>query len=215
MARLVGPKFEIVYKKGKENVAADALSRVAHLMALQALSEVQPTWVQEVLNSYTTDSHAQTLLVQLAIHSPNAAGYILEGGFIRYQGKLWVGQNSALQTKIISAFHPSPIGGHSGVYATYQRVKQHFTWKGLKQASSRWNLLCSSVRYAKKAKHVHTHPAGKLQPLPILAGAWQDLSMDFIDGLPNSDGYSVIMVVEDRLTILHIFCLSDILTLPG
>lgn len=51
-----------------------------------------------------------------------------------------------------------------------------------------------------KAKHMNTHPAGKLQPLPIPAGAWQDLSMDFIDGLPKSDNYSVIMVVVDRLT---------------
>ena len=50
MARLMGLKFRIVYKKGKENVAADALSRVAHLMALQVISEVQPMWVQEVVN---------------------------------------------------------------------------------------------------------------------------------------------------------------------
>ena len=49
-----------------------------------------------------------------------------------------------------------------------------------------------------KAKHTNTHPAGKLQPLPIPAGAWQDLSMDFIEGLPKSDGFSVIVV--DRLT---------------
>ena len=115
MARLMGLKFRIVYKKGK---AADALSRVAHLMTLQAVSEVQPTWVQEVLNSYTINSHAQALLVQLAVQSPNTTGYSLEGGLIRYRGKMWVGANSALQTKIISAFHSSPIGGHSGGFST-------------------------------------------------------------------------------------------------
>jgi len=91
MARLMVIKFKIVYKKGKENVAAAALSRVAHLMALQAVFEVQPKWLQEVLSSYTTDSHAQTLLVQLAVQSPNAAGYSLEGGLIKYWGKLWLG----------------------------------------------------------------------------------------------------------------------------
>ena len=42
MTRLMGPHFKIVYRQGKENVAVDALSRVAHLMALQDVSSVQP-----------------------------------------------------------------------------------------------------------------------------------------------------------------------------
>ena len=53
-------------------MAADALSRVAHLMSLQVVSSVQPAWIQEVLNSYTTDTQAQQLLTRLAISSPDA-----------------------------------------------------------------------------------------------------------------------------------------------
>ena len=69
MTRVMGLHFKIVYRQGKENVSADALSRVAHLMALQAVSSVQPAWIQEVLNSYTTDTQAQQLLTRLAISS--------------------------------------------------------------------------------------------------------------------------------------------------
>ena len=119
MTRLMGLQFKIVYKKGKENVAADALSRVAHLHTLQAVSLVKPDWVQEVLNSYTTDARAQQLLQQLAVTSPDPAGYSLDNGLIRHHNKLWIGNNSALQTKLIASFHSTAIGGHSGTAATY------------------------------------------------------------------------------------------------
>ena len=59
MNKLMGLQFKVVYKKGMENVAADALSQVGHLWALQAVSSSQPVWMQELLNAYTTDPKAQ------------------------------------------------------------------------------------------------------------------------------------------------------------
>ena len=197
MTRLMGLTFKVVYRKGKENMAADALSRVGHLMALQVVSEVQPAWVQEVLNSYSTDSQAQHLLSQLALHSPNTTGYSLDKGLIKHHDKIWIGNNSATQTKLINAFHSSAIGGHSGVAATYQRLKRLFSWKGLKQDVDNFVKQC---QVCQQAKHPHTHPAGLLQPLPIPTEVWQDISMDFVEGLPKSEGYSVILVVVDRFT---------------
>jgi len=49
-------------------------------------------------------------------------------------------------------------------------------------------------------KSENIHPAGLLQPSPIPTKIWTDISLDFIKGLPNSEGYSVIMVVVDRLS---------------
>jgi len=133
----------------------------------------------------------------LAITSPNAKGYSLDKGVIRFKNKLWAAQNSALQTKIIAAFHASAIGGHSGVQATYHRINKLFHWKGLKVAVEDFIKQC---QICQQAKHLNTSPAGLLQPLPIPEGAWQDLSMDFIEGLPKSEGYTVILVVVDRFT---------------
>ena len=50
---------------------------------------------------------------------------------------------------------------------------------------------------------------GLLQPLSIPSQCWEEVSMDFITGLPKSEGKSVIMVVVDRLTnYAHFFALS-------
>jgi hypothetical protein len=72
MTRLMGLQFRIVYRRGKENLAADALSTIPTLMSMQACSEVQPLWLHEVISSYATDRAAQDLITQLDVSSPNS-----------------------------------------------------------------------------------------------------------------------------------------------
>lgn len=197
MAKLMGLQFKICYKKGVENTAADSLSRVGHLLAVQACSEVRPAWVQEILNSYATDPEAQAKLTALAVLSPDPEGFALCHGLIRYRGRVWIGANSALQTKLIHAFHSSAVGGHSGTQATYHRIKRLFAWTGLKRAVTEFVQQCLVCQ---QAKHSNSHPAGLLQPLPTPEGAWRDITMDFVEGLPLSDGANVILVIVDRFT---------------
>jgi hypothetical protein len=59
----------------------------------------------------------------------------------------------------------------------------------------------SECDICRRVKASHLKPAGMLQPLNIPSGKWEDISMDFIVGLPNtSKGYDSIWVIVDRLT---------------
>lgn len=98
MTKLAGLQFTVQYKKGAENKVADALSRVAHCIELSAISTSTPIWIQEVINSYELDTHAQELLQELAIQSPNTQGFSLQNGLIYKQQQLMVGQNVGLHT---------------------------------------------------------------------------------------------------------------------
>jgi hypothetical protein len=76
-------------------------------------------------------------------------------------------------------------------------VKKLFAWRGLKSQVTDYVKQCAVCQ---QAKHKLVKPAGLLQPLPIQAGAWQDITMDFIEGLPKYDGFNYILVIVDRFT---------------
>ena len=66
-----------------------------------------------------------------------------------------------------------------------------------------------------QAKSERCHPAGLLQPLPVPDGAWQDLTMDFVEGLSKSEGFDTIMVVVDRFSkYAHFFALKHPFSAP-
>jgi hypothetical protein len=197
MRKLAGLQFRFAYKKGSENKVAVALSRVRFHFQLNVVSTIVPVWVQLVLNSYQTNTSASALLQDLAITQSCDLGNILVDGVIKYQNRIWVGSNSALQTKLIASFHSSTLGGHSGIQPTYQRLKKMFHWQEMRQDVESFVKHCQVCQQAKQ--ELCKYP-GLLHPLPIPVQSWTDISMDFIEGLPNSNGYTIILVIVDRFT---------------
>ena len=82
-------------------------------------------------------------------------------------------------------------------------MKKEFFWDGLKSYIQNFVAECL-VFQQNKFETIKT--SGLLQTLPIPSQHWEDISMDFITGLPKSEGKSVIMVVVDRLTKYAHFC---------
>lgn len=99
--------------------------------------------------------------------------------------------------KLLEEFHSTPQAGHSGFYRTYRRLASNLFWKGMKEDVKQFVQACDICQ---RQKYSPTSPGGLLQPLPIPEQVWEDVSVDFITGLPRSRGYEAILVVVDRLT---------------
>ena len=80
----------------------------------------------------------------------------------------------------------------------YQDLRQQFWWTRMKREVAKYVSECDICQ---RVKASHLRPAGMLQPLDIPSWKWEDISMDFIIGLPpTSKGYDSIWVIVDRLT---------------
>lgn len=197
LLKLMGLKYSVMYKKGLENGAANALSRVETQPTIFSLSYCTPQWLEVVAGGYLTDPQAKELLTELSVTGSNNKGFSLQQGIIRHKGRFWLGANKEAQQAILLSLHSSGIGGHSGVQATYQRVKALFSWPALKQFVEQFVKSCSICQ---QAKSEHIKKPGLLSPLPIPKEAWNMVSMDFISGLPKSKNYDTILVVIDKFS---------------
>jgi hypothetical protein len=205
VTKILGYDFEIVYKKGKQNVVADALSRKDEDVEafLCAISIIQPDWIIEARDEWKNDEKVWTLIQRLQQDSSASDTFTWKNDSLWYKDRLYLCKNSQLKQKVLLELHTSPVGGHSGFLKTYHRVKKDFFWDGLKTDVQRFVAECL-VCQQNKVETIKT--PGLLQPLSIPSQRWEEVSMDFIIGLPKSEGKSVIMVIVDRLTKYAHFC---------
>ena len=53
-------------------------------------------------------------------------------GIIYYKERIYIVLESALKENIMEAMHNTPLAGHLGYFKTYRKIRERFTWKGLK-----------------------------------------------------------------------------------
>lgn len=85
-----------------------------------AISIVSSSLTERLQASYLLDDSLKDVVQQLQQYQP-VINFRLQEGLLRIKGKLIVGPNAYLKTKIITWLHSSPESGHSGRDLTITR----------------------------------------------------------------------------------------------
>lgn len=64
--KLLGLQYKVIYKKGVDNCAADALSRCPAAEPLMAITTVTPQWLLDIQHSNQSDPEAQSFAIQVS-----------------------------------------------------------------------------------------------------------------------------------------------------
>ncbi len=122
-------------------------------------------------------------------------------GLLRKGAALYVPGSPALRAEILAINHDDPYSGHFGFARTLELVRRKYFWPGMRQEIKRYVKTCPVCQRTKTKRH---RPYGELAPFQPPTRPWQEITMDFIVGLPPSKFrgkvYDSILVVVDRFT---------------
>jgi hypothetical protein len=119
-------------------------------------------------------------------------------GAIWFKERLVVPRREALKKKIMDEVHTLRYSIHPGSTKMYHNLRQQFWWTRMKREVACYVSKCDTCQ---KVKADYMKPGGLLQSLSVLEWKWDDVSMDFIMGLPlMAHKFDSIWVIVDRLS---------------
>ena len=123
-------------------------------------------------------------------------------GLVRCDGAVYVPNDPTTRADLMRVNHDDPWqGGHFGQERTYQIIHRFYYWPHMRRDINTYVSTCAVCQRMKTSRH---RPYGLLVPLPVPRGPWEDISLDFIVGLPPSLHMGVacdsILVVVDRFS---------------
>jgi hypothetical protein len=215
-------ELEIHYQPGKANAVADALSRKAscHCLTVRTpdttlCQEMEKLNLGMIQHGTLNQLKLESILLQKIIdaqRSDKGMKHIHEKieaskancfrkddqGIVWFNNRIVVPKNDEVRQQILDEAHLSRYSIHPGSTKMYQDLKQHYWRTKMKIEIAHYVARCNNCR---RVKAIHMKTVGPLQSLPIPTWKWEDISMDFIVGLPKTaKGFDSIWVIVDRLT---------------
>ena len=192
--------LEISYMPGADNHFADGLSRRPdlRLMVIGAIAPYDP-WLQRIQKAYELDPVARKLYNQSSGLKQNgrykrAHGllyFVAEGAF-----RVYVPDADELRPDLAREFHATPISGHFGHPKVYAAMSQHYYWPGMSDDVKRFVQACPVCQRINPTPQ----PRVQLYPLPVPSRPFQQITLDWVSGFPESNGKNAVFNIVDKFS---------------
>nr|GFB41145.1 putative reverse transcriptase domain-containing protein [Tanacetum cinerariifolium] len=211
----------IQYHPGKANVVADALSRKSGMIAGIKVEEeiirdlerldikifvrgqhgywaslrIEPDLISRIKEAQKEDSEIWTIVENL----DKQVEFRLDDDNVLWQDtRLVVPNDVSLREALLTEAHSLPFLVHPGSTKMYHDLKQYLWWSSMKKDVA---TFVSKCLICQQVKIEHQRASGLLQQLDFPVWKWDEISMDFVTGLPQTQRrHDTIWVVVDRLT---------------
>lgn len=208
--RLQSYNFDIIHRKGKENVVPDCLSRA--VPSCSALTVDEHPEVSVSTGDRWYDKMVKNVQFKpLQYHRWRVLGGKLykhiDSGFkdLLTDVDKWKEVVPKTERKVIlSKYHDDILtGAHLGVYKTYNRLLPKYYWPGMKTDVFNYIRRC---RVCCSQKPLQKLPAGEMGRRPDISYCWQMISSDLVGPLPRSSaGHEYVLVVTDYFSKFSLF----------
>ena len=156
----------------------------------------------EALHTDIQAGYASDPITSAQLPLPSDPRWTLSEGLLLLNDRIYVPDAADLRLRVIKNKHDHPLAGHFGQNKTMELIRREYVWPGMRTFVKDYVNSCTTCKRSKAPRH---KPYGLLKQLPIPIRPWSSISMDFIEHLPPSAGYTSILVIVERLTKQGIF----------
>src|SRR5260221_7915831 len=156
---------------------------------------------KSITTAYVEDELTKKICEQIkTTNQPDS--WMEREGCLLFRERKYVLNKGTLHLHTICDHHDHPTAGHFGETKTTELICRNYHWPGMRYMVGDYGRPCTTCACTKATCH---KPYGLLKQLPIPGQPWESISMDFIEQLPMSEGFTAILVIMDRLTKQSLF----------
>jgi Integrase zinc binding domain/RNase H-like domain found in reverse transcriptase/Integrase core domain/Chromo (CHRromatin Organisation MOdifier) domain len=224
-------RLDVRYRPGKDNIPADALSRIKHVETTADIftvsSDIIPSqdrpagahstiqmdadFIHEWSTALKEDKHYRTIYSELydkLDDQSQSESYrwimkLVQGYPLLFVQKGSDGLRACIPSDLVKrVMQTAHDRDHPGIENSFARIRDHFYMPGLSSVVREYISTCPECARKRTVRH---KPYGNLQPIAPPVNPFDTITIDFIVKLPESGGYDSILTITDKVSRAVIF----------